>query len=297
MIKSILKKAINQYKNWNISNISNKNIKTYLASDRIPWSVGYTDFKRESIKKVISDPELQVSFIRNKLLPNFGYRLDERIVEYGWLFSNLIKGKTTFLDAGSTFNFEYMIEHSVMKEKDIYIYTYYPEEQSYVANRISYNFGDLRDLPYKDNLFDEIVCQSTLEHIDMDNSMYGYDLKSNLNVELNKSYEYIKVIEELLRVLKNNGQLLLTFPFGKFENHGFFQQFDSEMLGKIIDKIKDFGNYEYCFFKYLPEGWIIASQENCSDSESFNPHTQIGKKEDFAAHSRAICCIKFIKAK
>jgi ubiquinone/menaquinone biosynthesis C-methylase UbiE len=29
-------------------------------------------------------------------------------------------------------------------------------------------YGDLRVLPFKDNYFDEIVCQSTLEHIDMD---------------------------------------------------------------------------------------------------------------------------------
>jgi hypothetical protein len=294
MIKSIIKKAINQYKSWNVAHTSKTNIKSYLAHGRIPWSVGYPDFKRESIKKVISDPELQASFTRNKLLPDFGYRLDERIVEYGWIFSNLIKGKTTFLDAGSTFNFDYLVEHPAMKEKDIYIYTYYPEEQNYVANRISYNFGDLRGLPYKDNFFDEVVCQSTIEHIDMDNSMYGYDLPPASKV-IEKSYEYMKVIDELVRVLKSKGQLLITFPFGKFENHGFFQQFDTEMVNRILKRINTEGVSDTNYFLYSGDAWNFSNEIQSKDAESYNPHIGIGKKDDFAAHSRAICCIKFLK--
>jgi hypothetical protein len=88
----------------------------------------------------------------------------------------------------------------------------------------------------------------------------------------------------------------LTFPYGRFENHGFFQQFDNEMLERITFKMREMGSYEITFFKYLPDGWIVATQEDCNESESFNPHTGKGKKEDFAAHSRAICCIKFCKA-
>lgn len=295
MMETTIKKRITYYKKWKAAHITKANRKSYLANGQVPWSIGYDDFKWDAIKKAISDPRLQSSFTSNKLMEGYGYRLDERVVEYGWIFKNLLEGKTTFLDAGSTFNFECLVEHQDICDKDIYIYTYYPEGQNYVANRISYNFGDLRDLPYKDILFDEIVCQSTIEHIDMDNSIYGYDLNSNLSVDSKKSYEYLKVIKELLRVLKINGQLLLTFPFGKFENHGFFQQFDSEMVSRITDIMNVFGSYEFTFFKYLPEGWIISQQEKCEDSESFNPHTQVGKKDDFAAHSRAICCIKFIK--
>ena len=226
---------------------------------------------------------------------NYGYRLDERIVEYPWILANLKKGKTIFLDAGSTFNFGYLLNNELIQNKEKFIYTFYPEDKSYNHKRISYVYGDLRDLPFRDNFFEEIVCQSTIEHIDMDNSMYGYDLKSTLELVSNKSYEYVKVIKELLRVLKSDGQLLLTFPYGKFENHGFFQQFDDEMVAIITDLMKNSGKYELFFFKYLPDGWIFANQEECNDSESFNPHTQIGKKDDFAAHSRAICCVKFIQ--
>jgi hypothetical protein len=294
MIKTVIKKAINSYKTWNVENISKSNIRSYLANGCIPWSVGYPDFKREEIKKVISDGELQGSFAKNKLLPGFGYRLDERVVEYGWLFSNLLKGKTTFLDAGSTFNFDYLVNHPVMKEKDMYIYTYYPEDQNHVANRISYNFGDLRELPYKDNFFNEVVCQSTIEHIDMDNSIYGYDLAPVSKV-IDKSYEYLKVIDELVRVLKSKGQMLLTFPFGKFENHGFFQQFDSEMVNRILQHFNSHGTSSVNYYLYANNAWNFSNENDAKDAESYNPHTGIGKKDDFAAHSRAICCIKFLK--
>lgn len=270
--------------------------KIYFENGQIPWSKGYILHKEESIINSISN-ELLLSEFSNKRIPEkFGFRLDERVVEYSWIFSNLKKDNSIFLDAGSTFNFDYLLDHKLISNKEKYIYTFYPEDKSYNDKKVSYVYGDLRELPFKNNFFEEIVCQSTIEHIDMDNSMYGYDLKSTLDVVSNKSYEYLKVIEELLRVLKPNGQLLLTFPYGKFENHGFFQQFDREMVGKISEKMTLLGNYDSVFFKYLPDGWIITDQENCDDSESFNPHTQIGKKDDFAAHSRAICCLKFIKS-
>jgi hypothetical protein len=294
VVKEFVKKAINNYKIWNVTSISKANIKSYVENGQIPWSVGYPDFRREAIKKAILDLPLQASFAQNKLIPGFGYRLDERIVEYVWIFSNLLKGKTTFLDAGSTLNFKYLVEHPAIQEKDLFIYTYYPEEENFVSKRISYNFGDLRDLPYRDDFFEEIVCQSTIEHIDMDNSMYGYDLKSSAAVK-EKNYEYIKVIDELVRVLKTKGQLLLTFPYGKFENHGFFQQFDNEMVDRILDRINNLGALHTDYYLYADNAWNFSSKEQAKDAESYNPHTGIGKKDDFAAHSRAICCIKFIK--
>lgn len=300
MIKKVIKKAYNYFSKQEARKAKvHQNIKeaNFFKNGQIPWSEGYAVHKEETIIKNISDGGILDEFSNKRVPINYGFRLDERIVEYPWIFANLQKNKTVFLDAGSTFNFEYLLNNELIENKEKYIYTFYPEDKSFNQKKISYVYGDLRDLPFKNDFFEEVVCQSTIEHIDMDNSMYGYDLKSTLDVVTSKSYEYLKVIDELLRVLKTNGQLLLTFPYGKFENHGFFQQFDVEMVVRITDKMKNLGGCELTFFKYLPEGWIVASQEECNDSESFNPHTQIGKKDDFAAHSRAICCVKFIKVK
>jgi len=298
MLKKIVKKVYNYYLNQDVRKVKEQddNIKaSFFKNGQIPWSKGYQNHKEESIIDSISDDNILEHFLNKKTPLKYGYRLDERIVEYPWIFAHLKKGKTVFLDAGSTFNFDYLLKSKLIENKDKYIYTFYPEDKSYNHKRISYVYGDLRNLPFRDNFFEEIVCQSTIEHIDMDNSIYGYDLKSTVDVVTNKNYEYLKVIDELLRVLKTNGQLLLTFPYGKFENHGFFQQLDEEMLQRIIELFKGRGTIKLDCFKYEMEGWRFAEIKELSLVESYNPHTGNGKLEDGAAHCRGIVCIKFIK--
>lgn len=291
MLKRVLKKA----KNILISpEVERQNkIKKYKSSGSIPWSAGYHEYKEEQINNAIHNDILLKEIQHGSLPDHYGVGLDDRIVEYPWLFSNISKEKTIMLDAGSTFNFEYLLEHPVIKQKDLTIYTFYPESPSFNEKRVSYVYGDLRILPFRNNYFDEVTCQSTLEHIDMDNSMYGYDLSHK--EDKGKSYEYMQVIKELIRVAKQGGTVLLTLPYGKFENHGFFQQFDSEMIGKMLDEFTSQGSVQTTFFRYFPTGWIITKKEDCEDATSFNPHTGIGKGTDGAAHSRCIGCIKFIK--
>lgn len=268
--------------------------KNYLSGGQIPWSPGYWEYKLKLINQYINNPEIINAFAQDAPPENYGYRIDERIVEYPWIFSRLPKSKVKMLDAGSTFNYDYIVEHPLIKEKDLIIYTYAPEEENFLNKRISYVFGDLRELPFKEDYFDVIVSQSTIEHIDMDNSMYGYNINHNKN-ENTKSYEYMLAVNEMLRVLKRNGMLLITFPYGKFEHHGFFQQLDSEMVGKITASMGKVGDYSTTFFRYTDNAWRRSTQVECDNEESFNPHTGRGKKEDFAAHSRAICCIQFTK--
>lgn len=267
----------------------------YKITGRKPWSYGYIDTKWVDINAALSNQNTLGLFKNGSIPPNFGVGYDERIVEYPWIFSHLkSSSKGTILDAGSTFNFQSIVEHPLVKDKELTIYTYYPEAENFIHRRVSYVFGDLRKLPFKSDMYDQIVCQSTIEHIDMDNSIYGYKLQPNAEVT-QKSYDYLMVIEELIRVLKSGGELLLTFPYGKFENHGFFQQFDEEMVSKITDKMESKGKYSKEFIIYSPDGWKFDIQANCNNSESYNPHTGKGKGSDGAAHCRCVCCVKFSK--
>lgn len=283
-LKKKLKRAISPFRKLVYRNISKK-----------PWSYGYVDTKWDEINASLIDDTTLKAFKDSNIPKGFGIGFDERIVEYPWIFSRLRNvSNTSILDAGSTFNFKSIVNHANIKNKELTIYTYYPESDSFIENRISYVFGDLRNLPFKENFYDEIVCQSTIEHIDMDNSIYGYDLQPSAKPTV-KSYEYLKVIEELIRVLKPGGQLLVTFPYGLFENHGFFQQFDEEMVNKITDKMNTNGSLKKEFISYSKDGWKFDKQENCNSLVSFNPHTGKGKGDDGAAHSRSVCCITFIK--
>lgn len=297
MLKKIYKKLKN-YRNNRLAKknslVHNKIMEKYYRDGQIPWSPGYSDHKISMIKKNILDVKLQENLLKGVLPKQYGYRLDERIVEYAWIFSHISKVKERMLDAGSTFNFPHIIEHPKIKNKDLIIFTYAPEKYVFNNRRISYVYGDLREICLRDNYFDLIVSQSTIEHIDMDNSMYGYELEHNKN-EVKKSYDYMIAIQEMIRVLKPGGTLLLTFPFGKFEHHGFFQQIDKEMIQRMYDVFEKRGNYLSTFFKYEIDGWCFSKMEELDAVESYNPHTGKGLKDDFAAHSRAIACVKFVK--
>ena len=273
-----------------------KDIKEYFENGQIPWSAGYALHKKKSIIESINNHNILEKFSNEPKLEKFGYRIDERIVEYPWIFEHLAESGSKLLDAGSTFNFEYIIEHPLISEKELTIFTYAPESDNYPEKRISYVYGDLRELPFKDSFFDMVVSQSTIEHIDMNNSIYGYEIDHHKKSEI-KSYKFLEAIKEMIRVLKPEGTLLITFPYGKFENHVFFQQFDQEMLGKLINEFYLRGSYSSDFFKYLPDGWYSCLETECRQMVSYNPHTNKGKGDDGAAHCRSICCVKFIKNK
>ena len=266
-------------------------IASYVRNGRIPWSEGYEEYKYKLITENINS-ESSLSVFRSKKLTNgYGIGVDERSVEYPWIFSKISSDKKIMLDAGSTLNFNFIADHPVIKNKELTIYTFFPEKNCFYKNRINYVFGDLRNMFFKDETFEEIVSQSTIEHIDMDNSIYGYDEKHTEK----KSFEYLVAVAEMIRVLKKGGKLMITFPYGKYENHGFFQQFDQEMLSKILDLFMGKGKTEVDYFKYEKEGWRFAEQSELSEVASYNPHTGKGKGNDGAAHCRSIACIEFVK--
>jgi hypothetical protein len=291
VVKKIIRRIISKSQPGNFIT-PEKKIEYYIQNGRIPWSDGYEIYKYRFISEVLNTPEKLISF-KNKSLPqDFAVGIDERSVEYPWIFSKLSEKQNTLLDAGSTFNFEFMVEHPLIKKKDLTIFTFFPEVNCFFKKRISYVFGDLRNMYFKDEFFEEIVSQSTIEHIDMDNSIYGYSEESTKE---KKSYEYLKAVSEMIRILKRGGRLLMTFPFGKYEYHGFFQQFDAEMLQRIMDLFEGKGEVKTDYFKYEKTGWRFAQQAELSQIMSFNPHTGKGKSDDGAAHCRSVACIEFIK--
>lgn len=266
----------------------------YQLTGKKPWSYGYNDSRWSLIAASIRDRGLLEQFGKASIPAGYGIGFDERVAEYPWIFSKLQHSKGQLLDAGSTFNFPQIVTAENIKQKALTIFTYYPEPNNFSAQRISYVYGDLRSMCFKNGYFDEVVCQSTIEHIDMDNSIYGYDLPKNENVQT-KSYQYLEAVAELVRVTKPKGRFLLTFPYGKFEHHGFFQQFDAEMVQRIFDTLAAQGTFKDEYLLYTTSGWTFATADACRNSESYNPHTGKGKGADGAAHCRAVCCIEFIK--
>ena len=145
---------------------------TRFPPPEVPWTHAYNDTHRGLVSAALDDAELCAAAGAGGRLPaGYGVGLDERVVEYPWLFGQGLAGSV--LDAGSTFNHEHILDRALPLVDDLTIVTLEPEAWAYPLRRVSYVFADLRALPFADGQFDIAVSISTLEHIGMDNTMYG----------------------------------------------------------------------------------------------------------------------------
>lgn len=264
----------------------------YVRQGRQPWSPGYSAFKNAFIDRVLRDPALMRLFAEDdRLPPQWGPRLDERVVEYPWVFSRL-RPAGAILDAGSTFNSKLILAQPAVQGRKLVIYTL---EADYITldPNISYVFDDLRDTPFKDALFDSVVCISTLEHIG-----FGLDYrrwsKDNPYPEARPD-SYREALREFARLLKPGGQLLLTVPYGRREDHGWLQQFDAAGVESIKAAFGGRVAGEQ-YYRYTAEGWQVARPEDCADLTYYNIHAQPEFDADYAAAARAVVCLELVTA-
>jgi SAM-dependent methyltransferase len=79
--------------------------------------------------------------------------------------------------------------------------------------------ADVRDLPFPDRSFDQVLLVSTLEHVGADNTVYGLEAESDEGARE-------AALRELSRILVRDGSLLVTVPLGEPGDHGWFRQED-----------------------------------------------------------------------
>jgi len=252
-----------------------------------PWSPGYIEYKWKTIKEYLDSH----TFNSGNLIENYGFRIDERIIEYPWLFSRLPEDKGTLLDAGSILNYELILDQPSLQSKKLFISTLAPEGNCFWNRGISYVFEDLRDCCYQDNYFDWVVCVSTAEHIGLDNTLLYTD---DISKKENKPNTHLDAIMEFHRVLKPGGILYLTLPFGKKINRGWFQVFDGQMIDEIISAFNPSSVIE-THFRYQPTGWEKSTRILSKDATCFDIHQQSEYEPDFAAFSRGIICLEMKK--
>jgi len=264
-------------------------IRIYEFGGKKQFHKGYVTYKFAYIKDSIYDKEVMEKFRSSAHLPpGFGYTLDERSVEYPWSLANIPAGPGTFLDAGSTLNVKSVLEHPIFTNKKVTIINLNPETDSFWYNGlqkgISYVFGDIREMPFQENYFDVITCISTLEHIGLDNTPYLNDAK----YQENNTGDFEKAVLELKRVLKPGGKLLITVPFGKYENFGWFQQFDQSRVLRVVDAFEG-QHSKVDYYKYEEEGWHLSDAASCQDVA----YHRVPELDSWTAH--AVACLALVK--
>lgn len=267
----------------------------YLQNGQIPWSPGYDIFKWNTIMSSLNSSNVLMNLKKDGRFPeNHGSKLDERVVEYPWLFSQLESGHLKILDAGSALNFDLTVDKMLELRRDVTIFTLAPESKAFWKKGVSYHFGDLCDTPFRDNYFDEIISISTLEHVGSDNTLYVEDESGSKGCQ-----HFTGAAGELWRILKPGGHLYITVPYGAdetiyIEESVFMRQFDWQMLNQLLECFPD-GDIELNFYRYTSQGWQLSSQSECDDARYFNIHENEVPDQDYAAAARAVCCIRVVR--
>lgn len=245
-----------------------------------PFTSGYNFYKWKIIEKYLTKQKVNIFHNTDGL--------DERIVEYYWIINELKKLKGKLLDAGSTLNFS-IILNKIAKKYDITIQTLYPENDCFFNHGISYVYNDLTQKNFNNNYFDVITCISTLEHIGFDNKIYQTTLKN----EMKKNNEsYLQVIKNFKLLLKKNGTLLLTIPFGKHQKFEDLQQFDKKMVNKIVKVFKP-KKLSKKFAIYEKNRWKFCKEKQCLNIKF--KHKSQNHSFDNAASARSIILMKLVK--
>ncbi len=259
----------------------------YLVRGRRPWTPGYYTAK----KKVISDAIDEGLPKRESGFPaGYGRYVDERSVEYPWLFSQLNEIKGKMLDAGSALNHRFLIDRLPLNDLSLTIMTLAPEKRCFWKKSISYMFGDLRDTSFADDTFDVIASISTIEHIGLDNTLlYTGDMAKKETDALG----FIPAVTEFRRIIKPGGMCLITVPFGKAGVHGWYQVFDYDLVTKVIEAFQP-SQHSLEFFGYDTTGWHRSEHTEIADAEFFDVHEGKSFAPDFAAGARGVACIRLI---
>jgi SAM-dependent methyltransferase len=214
--------------------------------------------------------------------------LSERAVEYSFLARNLLpsRHKMKILDVGS--------ERSALTRAlgkfgnnkkwevfgiDIAVGLAHVPREDKEESRLLLMRMDARFTGFRNEVFDKIICVSTVEHIGIQSSHYivrEYDEQGD-----------IKAFSEIFRILKKGGRLILTVPYADGSIHGNHKDhriYNSRTLSKLISR---FRVKRKEFYIYVEGKWKNCKWTNHVNKLQLFGHTEIPRY----LHSRVCLCL------
>jgi 2-polyprenyl-3-methyl-5-hydroxy-6-metoxy-1,4-benzoquinol methylase len=127
---------------------------------------------------------------------------------------------------------------------------------------------DARSTAFRDRMFDQVICISTIEHI---------GLAKNIDKDGDA-----KAMLEIFRVLKKGGSAIVTVPYGKGSKPEH-RVYERKSLGKLVSH---FSVAKKQFYRYDAGKWVKCSQASADRADSQIP---------LHFHSVACACLLLTK--
>jgi ubiquinone/menaquinone biosynthesis C-methylase UbiE len=200
-------------------------------------------------------------------------KLHSRCIEYPFAASQIGKSKK-ILDVGTAKSDIAWIKWLDNLPCEVYATDY---DKLYIpVLSLKFFQSDVRKLPFDDNSFDKILAVSVIEHIGLEDSQTTDgipDVSNNGDLD---------AINELKRVLKVGGELIMTFPFS-FESFIFQKSARVYSLKNIVEinsiiaqKKIEYYEYQYSNFENLYEEY-----KDKDNGENVKTFTRLIKEKIF----------------
>jgi len=212
-----------------------------------------------------------------ELIANF--RASERVVEVPWILDKY-RGEKRVLEVGHAFAEEHYLECLANLEIPFLVGI---DAAASPRPRAVLPFhqirGDVLHSCVRPGSFDLVLCVSTIEHIGRDNTRYGLDSGRD---EQSPDHQAIRTLADWLGP---GGRLLLTVPFGRFEDHGWLINYDIEHLESLIEA-SCLSTREMTFYGWMPGGWREVMPDDLKDRS----YKSLG-----ASHAAGVALVELFK--
>lgn len=173
-------------------------------------------------------------------LPSIGSRFDE----YFWV-SKKLGTIGNFLDVGCYGPFT----QELSKIKSLDVYGIDLRELNLKPN-FKFFLEDASKTHFDNNFFEQIIAISSIEH-------FGLEAFANQNIDENLD---LKTMKELKRILKNEGRIFVTVPFGDGDRPTY-RKYNESRLNQLFE---GFIIKEKTFIRQTHVGWVETSMEEAS---------------------------------